>query len=430
MFECERHVLPNGLRVIFTPMANSSTIASVITITGGSRFEPKEKNGIFHFMEHMFFQGGTKYPAAFDISKLVDSVGGEKNAFTAKESVTYFVKHEASCEILGIDILADMIIGGNLPEEELEKERKVIMEEFKMGKDAPEVTLFDSFPEKLFYGNHPLGSSVIGTKKTIKNITRNDLITFRNAFYKPNNMVISVAGNINKQVFLQEIQGRFGAMTSGPVPEWNLFDESQMKNNRVFILPRKEMEQAIIVLAVPVTGYEHRDYFSIFVLLSLLGSGDSSRLLQEVREKRGLVYVIGSGGEVYKESGVAFSQWETSGENIEKSLKVVMDEYEKIRQNGAEEEELNKVKNMLIRSEKMDCEDSYYVAGEHGQDELMFGKVIAFNEFCETINGITKDDILRVARTYLGPEKLKVAMTSEEKYCKKEKLQKILEKAH
>ena len=429
MFECERLILPNGLRIIITPMSNSSTITSMVMVLGGSRFESKEKRGISHFMEHMFFKGGVKYPTAFDLAKLVDAVGGRRNASTGKEDVMYFVKHGASCGNLGLDILADMIIGGSFPEEELRKEQKVVLEEFNMRKDDPEVNLFDSFPEYLIYGDHPLGNSPIGTRETIQKITRNDLFEYRNTFYKPNNMVISVAGNINAQNFLQEIQDRFGRMTPGPVPEWRLFDGIRIKNNRVFTLPRKEMEQAVMILAVHGMGYQHRDYLPLHVLISLLGSGESSRLFQEIREKKGLVYGIYSGGEMYKESGLVLSQWETSNENIEKSLRVVIDEYEKIKQYGIEEEGLKRVKGMIIGSKEMSCENNGYLAREYGQDELMLGRVITFDEFCKIINEVTQDDVLRLARTYLKTEKLKVAMAAEEKYCDKEKLEKILENA-
>ena len=429
MIECERHVLPNGLKVIITPITHSSTITSMILVLGGSRFEKKEKAGISHFMEHMFFQGGVKYPTSFAADKLIDSIGGECEALTEKEVVIYYVKHGSSCGNLGLDILEDMLMHARFPEKELEKERKVVLEELGKGEDDVATLLFESIDKHLLYGNHPLGVPILGTRNTIKNFKKSDLFEYRNTFYKPNNMVISVAGNVNPEDILRDVQSRFGSMIPGPVPEMILFEESQIKKNRVFVQPLKQTKRAVITLVAPGMVHKHPDYFPMQVLISILGDGMSSRLHQELRENRGLVYGIQSFGEVFREIGTIYSHWETSAENTEKTLGLVMNEYQKLREDRVENEELQRFKDKLTKSREMKREKSEYFAGEFGQDELMFGRIICFDEYCRIINAVTKDDILRLARTYLGPEKLKVAIAAEKKYCKKEKIQKILENA-
>jgi len=429
MFECQRVTLPNGLHVVLTPMANSSTITTWIMVWGGSRFEERRKAGISHVMEHMFFKGGLKYPTALELANLIASVGGKRNAMTGKEDVLYFVKHGSSRGNLGIDVLADMIINGSFPEEELTKEREVVLEEYEMNYDDPGSNLYQSFPKHLCYGNHPLGEPIIGTKETILSITRNDLFEYKNRSYNPNKMVVSVAGNINAGDFLKEIEDRFGLLAPGPALEWNLFNESQIPSEKVFILPLQKKEQAIIFLVTPSIGYLHSDYFLLDILTDMIGLGESSRLFQELREKNPLVYSISSIFETLRETGNVLSNWATSNKNIEKSLSMVLDVYQKIAERGVDEEELSRCKSMLIGAKEMNFESSSYISHEYGQDEFLFGKVIDFDEYKKIVNAVTTDEILRVARAYLRPERLKIAMTAQERFCDKDKLLKILEKA-
>ncbi|OHA05110.1 MAG: hypothetical protein A2934_05105 [Candidatus Sungbacteria bacterium RIFCSPLOWO2_01_FULL_47_10] len=429
MFECERHILSNGLRVVAVPVAHAPTISVIVFVRGGSRVDSKEKMGLAHFMEHIFFKGGKKYKTSLDIAHAVEECGGVNNAATGKEEISFYVKHGVSAGNLGFDVLEDMLCHSRFPEEEIEREKNVVLEELRRDLDNPPQLLFKSMFERVFFPNHPLGYPIIGNEETIWSISRNDLLRYQTAYYRPNNMVISVAGNIRGDAIFNEAERRFGSMVPAEISRWAPFDRHQSPGERICLVPRREKEQAGIVLASPAPGYGNEDEYALYVLLALLGGGQSSRLWQDVRETRGLAYGIGTSNVFYQEAGYTITMWGTRNSAIAKSIEVVLAEYKKIREKYIEDGELAFVKKFLIGRREVRFEESDEVAEEYGENELLLGRAVSFEEFKEKINMVTKEDIKRAASAYLGPDDLKIGLVAQERYCKNEMLNDLLMRA-
>ena len=308
--------LDNGLRVVTQNMPGLETVSMGIWNAVGGRDEVEANNGVAHLLEHMAFKG-TLTKNALQIAETIEDVGGDINAYTSKEITAYYVKLLADDLHYGVDILTDILQNSAFAEEELNRERGVIIQEIGMYLDTPDDMIFDYWQEKAF-PNQPMGRSILGKTDIIKNISREEVKGFMTNHYNPNKMIISAAGKINHDAFVEMIKK---SCTNLPVGNSNNREKANYLSGEY--REEKKLEQVHLLLGFEGIDYHHDDYYSLLVFSSLLGGGMSSRLFQEIREKRGLVYGISSFSSAYTDTGM-FGIYCGTGENQIQELMPVL----------------------------------------------------------------------------------------------------------
>ncbi|HYK09023.1 MAG TPA: pitrilysin family protein, partial [Candidatus Eisenbacteria bacterium] len=327
----KRTVLPNGLRVITVPMPSFESATVLLMVGAGSRYETAKNSGISHFLEHMAFKGTTKRPSAMDIAGLIDGIGGEFNAFTSKEATGYYVKAQSTHVETCLDLLSDMIANSLLDAKEIEKEKGVIIEEINMYEDTPMRNLGDVY-EGLLYGDTPMGWDTAGTKEVVNSVTREDFEVYMKSLYSPHNMTVIVAGGINETA--EELVSKyFGPMSKFDTIVANKVVERQSKP--AVYLKNKKTEQVQLALGVRTVGLDHPDEDALEVLAGILGGGMSSRLFNEVREKRGLAYYVRTNSDNYTDCGTLVTTAGVDPKRTKDAVKVILEELAKIRETGA-----------------------------------------------------------------------------------------------
>lgn len=404
-----REVLDNGLRIITVPMPSIESATVLVMVGAGSRYEGKENNGLSHFLEHMAFKGTKKRSTPRDIATEIDNMGGQNNAFTSKEVTGFYVKSAADQIDKSIEILSDMIKNSQFPEEEIEKERGVIIEEIKMYEDTPMRNLPDVY-ERLVYGDTPLGWDTIGLAEVIRRVKRADFIDYMSKLYSPSNMTVIVAGGIDSDKTVEKIKEHFGKM----IPF------ATLKPNKVVVLqnkPRasvkkKDTEQVHLALGVTTSSLKSPDRYPLSVIGSLLGAGMSSRLFSEVREKRGLAYYVRAYSHHYTDHGSLTTFSGLNRQKVGEAIKVIIEEYRKIRDEAdkIDEKELKKGKQIIKGNLALELEDSRAVAMFFGEQELLEEKIETPNEVIENVEKVTIADIAKVADKYIRAERLNLAM--------------------
>lgn len=400
--------LKNGLRVIAIPMPSFESSTVMVGVGAGSRYETKLNNGISHFLEHMAFKGTKKRPTAMNISSLIDGIGGEFNAFTSKESTVYFVKSQATHAELCLDVLSDMLQNSLLKKEEIEKERGVILEEINLYEDTPARKIGDIY-ESLLYGDTPMGWDIAGEKEIIKKISRNDFLSYMGSLYSPSNMVVVVAGGIDTDKTMNLVDKYFGEMRSFDTLKYKKTDDKQTKPG--ILVRQKQTEQVHIAMGFRTVPLTHPDHYVLSVLASILGGGMSSRLFHEIREKRGLAYYVRTSSEHYQDVGNLVSTAGLDPKRIEEGIKVMVDEYGKIKgSKPATEKELKKAKEYIKGHLVLELEDSRAVSGFYAAQELLERKIETPEEVIEEIDKITLTDVTKAAKKYLVQKNLNLAV--------------------
>jgi len=295
----EKTTLENGLKIVTEHVDSVKSIAVGIWVKTGSRDEPEEKAGITHFLEHMLFKG-TEKRTAFDIALSMESVGGYMNAFTSNEYTCYYIRSLDTQLERALDVLTDMVKNSSFPEEEIEKEKKVVIEEMKMYRDSPEDYLFEAFSSEVFK-NHPLGRPIIGFEETVNAFKRDDLFHYIGNRYQPWNMLISVAGNVDHVEVVKLVQDYLGESNGehSGLPEQNL---TRYKTHKAVIT--KPIEQTHMIIGRRGLHFNHDNKYLLLLANTVLGGGMSSRLHQNVREKYGYCYSIGTFNQSYTDSGL------------------------------------------------------------------------------------------------------------------------------
>ena len=341
-----RTVLPNGLRIITIPMPSFESSTVLVMVGGGSRYETKQNNGISHFLEHMAFKGTKKRPSAIQISTLIDGIGGEFNAFTGKETTGYYIKSSSNHIDLCMDVLSDMLCNSLLDKTEIEKEKGVILEEINLYEDTPARKIGDIY-EKLLYGDTAMGWDISGEKDIIKKIQKEDFITYMSSLYSADNITVVIAGGIDSSKAEDLAEKYFGKMNKFNTLRYNKVVESQTKPE--ILLKEKKTEQVHIAIGVRTVSVDHEDRYPLSILASILGGGMSSRLFHEVREKRGLAYYVRSSSDHYQDCGSLVSVAGVDPKRVEEDIKVIIEEYGKIRNSNIEirNEEVKKAKEFL-----------------------------------------------------------------------------------
>jgi predicted Zn-dependent peptidase len=404
-FQLDR--LDNGLRILTAPMESAQSVTCAIMLAAGSRYETLQTNGIAHFSEHMFFKGTEKRPTARDISKEIDAIGGEFNAFTGKEYTAYYVKCAAESRDIALDVLVDMLRNSKFAPEEIDREKGVIIEEMNMYFDTPRDFIGGVY-EELLYGNQPLGWDIIGRKETVRGATRETFREYLDHWYKPERMVVGVGGAIGDGLHerLEELLGDLPAADTGVAAPIELGSED---GSRVK-LHTKQSDQAHVCLGVYSYPLVHPDRYALQVLATILGGGMSSRLFTEVRERRGLAYYVFGINHSYTDTGSLFSQAGVDINRLDDAVSTIAGELRKVASEPIPRDELEKARSF--------AKGRFVLQLESPQGLIMFGlrravlerEVPSTEEILAALDEVTVEDVQRVAQELIDGRGLNLAV--------------------
>jgi predicted Zn-dependent peptidase len=387
-----KEVLPNGLTLVTESMPHVRSVAIGVWLKRGSRHETPSQSGISHFIEHMVFKG-TRTRSAEVIAAQVDSIGGHMDAFTAKEYAAFHLKVLDEHLPLACDILGDVVLNPLFDPEEMAKEKKVIFEEINMVEDTPDDLVMENLTEA-FWPDHPLGRPILGTKKSVGSFKRSELASFFKAVYRPANILISAAGHLEHKATSELIHRHFAALEAG----------GQRKNggpprpaSRIVARSKKELEQVHLVLGTPSYPQGHQDRYGSYIMNTVLGGSMSSRLFQNVREKRGLVYSISSGVTAYSDAGILTVYAGTSLDSVDQVVRLVVEELRRMKGDPLPAEELRRAKDHLKGSLMLSLENTGSRMSHLARQEIYFGRRFSLDEILGGIEAVTADDVQRVA---------------------------------
>ncbi|MFY4773934.1 M16 family metallopeptidase [Metabacillus sp. RGM 3146] len=381
-----KYTCQNGVRIVLENIPTVRSVAIGIWIGTGSRSEDPSTNGVSHFLEHMFFKG-TKSRSARDIAESFDSIGGQVNAFTSKEYTCYYAKVLDEHAGYALDILSDMFFHSTFDEEELKKEKNVVYEEIKMYEDTPDDIVHDLL-SKATYGSHPLGYPILGTEETLNSFNGNSLREYMDQFYIPENVVISVAGNIQED-FIKEIEKQFGSYESKhKKQEYQVPDFNDHKLSR-----KKETEQAHLCLGFNGLKVGHERIYSLIVLNNVLGGSMSSRLFQDVREQKGLAYSVFSYHSSYLDNGMLTIYGGTGSSQLELLYETIQESLTKLKQDGITEKELRNSKEQIKGNLMLSLESTNSRMSRNGKNELLLGRHRSLDEIIENVNEVTEQSV-------------------------------------
>jgi len=385
------------VRVITETMSHVRSVSMGIWVGTGARRDPVGQTGISHFIEHMLFKG-TSNRSAEEIAKVVDSTGGNLDAYTAKELVSYNTKVIDDHLPLGFDVLADLVLNPLFQPEDIGKEKGVILEELKMEVDNPEYLVHETFFSH-FWKKHSLGRSILGTKTTINSFTQEMLQTYWRDVYVPANLVITAAGRLEHDAIVSLVSSYFGSLPAGSPAT----DEAAPETQPPLILKNKRsLEQVHLCIGVPALPIAHPRRYGCYVLSTMLGGGMSSRLFQNVREKHGLAYSIFTELNLYRDSGCLAVYSGTSTENVKKVVGMVIDEFRQISDEPIPAEELRRAKDHLKGSLALSLESTSSRMSNLARQELFFGRFFSIDEMVEAVEQVTAEEVQEIARSFFA----------------------------
>lgn len=399
----QKEVLPNGVRILTQQVSHVRSVALGIWVDVGSRDESDATAGISHYIEHMMFKG-TENRSAKRIAEELDAVGGQLNAFTTKEYTCYYAKVLDEHFDLAVDVLTDMLFNSKIAEQDVEREKNVILEEIKMYEDAPDELVHDMFAKTIWSG-HPLGRPIIGTTETVSSFNNLDLREYMKQHYTPNRLVISVAGNITHQQVVEKLTPLLAKLSGEQVTR-----QMEHPNPAAEVNCRsKETEQVHMVIGAPGLSLGHDDVYIAQVVNTILGGGLSSRLFQEIREQRGLVYTVYSYHSSYYDTGIFGVYAGLSKQNVNQAMELIFKEINDLKRNGVSKEELQRAKDQLKGNLLLSMESVNTHMSRLGKSELYLGKVYSPEEIVERLNRVTVEDTVRVATQLFQPDKFSMA---------------------
>ncbi|MFA4998466.1 MAG: pitrilysin family protein [Candidatus Paceibacterota bacterium] len=416
--------LENGLRIITVPQKSTQAVTVLVLVGTGSKYEKRETSGISHFLEHMYFKGTKKRPSVLDVVETMDKVGGIYNAFTGQEYTGYFAKVEASNFELALEWVSDIFLNSALPEEEMEKEKKIITEEINMIYDHPMIYIGYLW-QKLLYGDQPAGWNITGTKESISSLDRPKLSEYRNKQYVSSNTILCLAGDIEEKAALALSKKYFSGIKVGKPESKQEVKEIQHKPSCV--LDGREIDQTHLCLGARGYNIFHPKRYAQELLGVILGSGSmmSSRLFTEVREKLGLAYYISTDAEEDTDTGFLVTRAGIDNQRVEKAISAILGEYKKISEIRVSEGELKKAKDNVKGKMALMLETSDALASFFAGQEVLEKKILSLKEIFKEIDKVSANDILEVAKDIFRPEKLNLALIGP--FKDKERFEKLLE---
>jgi predicted Zn-dependent peptidase len=387
-----RDVLPNGLRILTEQMPHVRSVSIGVWLARGSRHEPQEQSGIAHFVEHMLFKG-TATRSAEDIAQTIDSIGGQMDAFTAKEYASYYIKVLDEHLPLAVEVLADIVMRPAFSDGDIEREKKVVLEEIKMVEDTPDDLVHELFTEN-FWQNHPLGRPILGTKETVESLTAEGLRRYFSRAYSAPNLIVAAVGNITHEQVRDLVTRAFEGLPTESEP---ITDTPPRVVPRV-VIRNKELEQSHVCLGTSGYRQDHEDRYSSYVLNTVLGGSMSSRLFQNVREKRGLAYAVFSGLSAYRDAGSMTIYAGCSNDAVSELIDVVIGELRRLKDEPMPGAELQRAKDHLKGSLMLNLESTSSRMSHLARQEIYFDRQFGLDETLEGVSRVTQNDVQRVAR--------------------------------
>jgi predicted Zn-dependent peptidase len=399
--DIQKEIFPNGLVVITEPMPHLRSVSVGIWIRTGSRREPGELNGISHFIEHMVFKG-TQRRTAEEIARSVDSVGGMLDAFTAKEMICFNAKVLDEHLPIAFEVLSDLVLRPRFAEEDIAKEKSVVLEEIKMDEDNPDYLVHEIFTQN-FWRDHPLGKPILGTRETVKRLSRDALLTYFHRWYRPNNIVITAAGNLEQQQMADLAAAEFADLNPA---EDGFVDSAPNAHPRITTRTKRELEQVHICLGVPSYPIAHARRYATAVLNNILGGGMSSRLFQRIREKQGLAYAVFSEVSPYRDTGLLSIYAGTGLETAAQVVRSVTEEFHNLKEQPVTPEELRRAKDHLKGSLMLSLESTNSRMSNLARQEIYFSRFFTMDEIIAAIEAVSCDELQQIAQEFFRPEQI------------------------
>jgi predicted Zn-dependent peptidase len=402
----EKATLANSVRVVTAPMPQVGSVSCFVMLAAGSRYETADSSGIAHFAEHMFFKGTERRPSARAIATEIDAIGGEFNAFTGKELTGYYVKCGSETRDVALDVLTDMLLRSRFDAEEIEREKGVILEEMNVYLDTPQ-RYVGSVYDRLLYGDQPLGWDILGTRETIEGVTRDTFLGYLDAWYRPERIVVGVAGRIGDGLMdrLEELLGGIEPVETGAAPPVEIPPDGSP-----VLLHTKDSEQAHLILGVRGYPLGHPDRYTLQLLTVVLGGGMSSRLFTEVRERRGLGYYVHAGSSAYTDTGTLYTGAGVDVSRVDEALTTILAELRKIAAEPVPTDELEKARGyakgrFVLRLESPQGTIQYGL-----RHEVLEGEIEEPDDLLRELDAVTGEDVQRVARDLLDDRRLYLAL--------------------
>ena len=397
-------ILDNGVRVVTERMPTLKSVAVGVWVNIGSRDEQSSQTGYSHFIEHMLFKGTRKRSSA-EISREIDALGGEMNAFTSRETTTYYVKVLDQQLERGLELLSDLFHHSRFAPKDIEKEKQVVLEEIRMVQDDPE-DLVQELHMGQMLRRHPLGRSILGREKTIRGLRRQDLLNYVETYYGPEQTVVSIAGNFEQAKLDSLVARNFGKGRTEKA--------SQTKGRRPpdvhggVLLKKKKLEQVHVCLGLKGVAAGHQDRYALYVLNNVLGGSVSSRLFQEVRERRGLVYSIYSFLSGYSDGGMITVYAATRPKEVSRVVDLVCGEIRQIGTKGIERRELERAKVQMKGSLMLSLENSHSRMNKLAKDELTHGRHVSLEDMLAQIDHVNEEQVFNVGRQFFELDSLAI----------------------
>lgn len=396
----------NGTTLITVPVPGTEAITALALFPVGSRYESLKQNGLSHFIEHMMFKGTKKRPTTLHISKELDNVGAEYNAYTSRDYTGYYVKIASQHANLALDLLSDMIWNSKFDESEVNREKGVIIEEINMYQDNPTMYIEQLFEEAIFSG-HPLGRDIAGTAETIKNFSRSEIIKYYKNFYQPQNLILVLAGKVDKNFRISKfLNNNFSQSKKSNYLSAKI---DRIKNPQIKIRFKKT-DQVHVALGFPAYSYDDPRLFALTLLNIILGGTMSSRLFTEVRERRGLAYMVRSGLNNYQDIGNLVIQAGLDKNRLAEALKVILKELKKMKEKGVTAAELKMAKENIAGRLILNLEDSSAQAEWYGRQALLMKKIMTPEERLKKYQTTTLKDIKEAAENIFKLPQLRLAV--------------------
>jgi predicted Zn-dependent peptidase len=401
----KRTVLPNGLIVLTERMEHLRSVAMGVWIKSGSRCEAAETNGISHFVEHMVFKG-TRSRSALSIAREMDSIGGNLDAFTGKETICFNVKSLAEHVPIALDVLADLVLNPTFASGDIERERGVILEEIKIDEDNPDVLVHELFTQN-FWKDHPLGKPILGTTATVGKLDQGKLIDYHGGRFLGSNMIFSAAGNLEHDQFVEAVSQKFAGLPLGAAVREEQAPEASA---RIVLRNKKALEQVQICLGVPSPSITDDNRYVTLILNTVLGGGMSSRLFQTIREERGMVYSIYSDLNPYRDTGTLCIY---AGTSVGKALEVVdliLLELRKLKESLLSDEELTRAKDQVKGNILMGLESSNSRMANLARQEMYFQQFFTVDEIIARIDAVLAEQVQTMARRLFDPDRIAITL--------------------
>ena len=405
----KKHVLENGLTIIGEEIPYVKSISLGVWINAGSRIEDEEISGVSHFIEHMLFKG-TRNRTSKQIASEIDNLGGQINAFTSKECTCYYVKLLDSHIDIGIDVLSDMILNSKFNEDDLDKERSVIIEELKMYEDSPEDLAYDLLTENI-YKNDPLGMNIIGTEESLKRLNREKLLDYFNKYYVPNNSVIAISGNFNFDEIINKIEEKFKVWKKRDVN----VDIKKAEFKSCFLTKNKDIEQVNLAMSLEAVPLESdKEVYALAVINTVFGGSISSRLFQKIREENGLVYSIYSSQSLYRKCGELGIFASMSNEHLKEVYESIIEEIKIMKKYYLTDQEIKESKEQLKGSYILGLESTSSRMMSIGRALLLNNKVESTDDILKSIDNVDRETVKIVIDKIFNLDKLGVCIVGRD----------------